>query len=123
MVDTACSTDYIYIPGTKYVDEEESQFTTAISDQDEEPDDTDPSRFCGRYFASSAAAFDTNTVSVCSWATPFEVGVEFDSHEYCGANTTGATCESQTAGSNANGGGGILGFSLCYVQHTPPITV
>ena len=58
-----------------------------------------------------------------AWQTPFEVGVDFDSHEVCTANTSAATCESQQTASNVGGGGGILGFSLCYIQHTPPITV
>jgi len=122
-VETACSTDYLFIPHVKEVDTAESKFTTAISDQDEEPDDSDPSRFCGRYLQTNAGAFATVGTSMCTWQTPFEVGVDFDSHEVCTANTSAATCESQQTASNVGGGGGILGFSLCYIQHTPPITV
>jgi len=128
-VDALCSTDYLYIPATKYTDEEESKFSSAISAQDSEPDDTDSSRYCGRYLtttlagANFAIGADGGKLSVCSYTTPFEVGVTFDSHEICTANTDPTTCESQVAASNLGGGGGILGFSLCYVQYTPPITI
>ena len=71
--------------------------------------------------------YSTQTISpfdfYIAYTTPFEVGVTFDSHEICTANTDPTTCESQVAASNLGGGGGILGFSLCYVQYTPPITI
>ena len=72
-----------------------------------------------KYSTQTISPFDFDI----AYTTPFEVGVTFDNHEICTARTDPTTCESQVAASNLGGGGGILGFSLCYVQHTPPITV
>lgn len=49
------------------MDEEETEFSTAISPQDNEPIMTDPSRFCGRYVGTTiaGAAFQTTDVSIC----------------------------------------------------------
>lgn len=54
---------------------------------------------------------------VLALSTPFEISVDFNDDELCTANTDATTCE-WTAGSAANlvGGGGILGFSMCYQQ-------
>jgi len=128
IVDTECSTDYIYIAATGFVDTIESEFASATSEQDEEPENDDPSRFCGRYFGTTdgGAAFLTAIslqTSVCTYTTPFEVGVNFDSHEICTNSGGPDTCEGALEEGNLGGGGGILGFSLCYIQHTPPITV
>jgi len=124
VVDSECSTDYIWIPNAGYVTTGASLFTTAISDQDEPPEQGSTlNRFCGRYLGTDASTYATTGISICSWQTPFEVGVDFDSHEVCTARTDSNTCESQVSISNTGGGGGILGFSLCYIQHTPPITV
>ena len=50
-------------------------------------------------------------------SVPFELGVDFNDNEVCTANTGGATCEFMSgASASTNGGGGILGFSLCYTQ-------
>ena len=50
-------------------------------------------------------------------SVPFELGVDFNDNEVCTANTGGATCEfASGAGAAVNGGGGIVGFSLCYTQ-------
>ena len=54
--------------------------------------------------------------------TPFELGVDFDDQEVCSANETPDECEALVESESKGGGGGILGFSLCYVQHVPPIS-
>jgi len=116
-IDEDCSTDYIWIPSG--VDSEE-EFDSEESDQDDPIVDAAPNRFCGRYFATTAAVFaDT---SVCSYTTPFVVGVDFDNSEICPTGTeTPNECEGLSeAAANLNGGSGSLGFALCYVQHTPP---
>jgi len=70
-VDVACSTDYLYIPATKWLDSGETEFTTAISPQDNEPTSEDPSRFCGNYMVTSANPYidgtgdAAGTLSVC----------------------------------------------------------
>jgi len=51
---------------------------------------------------------------------PFEVGVSFDDQEVCTDAATPDLCESVITAETFMGGG-ILGFSLCYVQHIPPI--
>lgn len=122
LVDTACSTDYIWIrPGTDIA----TQFTTAISAQDAIPDTTvDPQKFCGRYWGTTTP-IGTGFIdaSVCSYGVPFEVGVNFDESDVCVGTTDLATCESLTEqNANVNGGSGNLGFSLCYIQQTPPFT-
>ena len=71
-----------------------------------------------------------------AYTTPFILGVSFDNNEICtqesshpgdntsecegivGSNEAATTAE---AGLGESGAGGHLGFSLCYVQHTPPI--
>jgi len=127
-----CSTDYIWIPnGIKY-----NQFTDAIAIQDEplesgEEDDEEqqPNRFCGRYFQTNAEAAwaSIEPSSICSYVTPFVLGVDFDNFEICASTATaGADQPDQCEGVHEEaaaeaGGGGTLGFSLCYVQHTPPI--
>jgi len=125
--DSECSTDYIWIPnGIIY-----SQFTTAISAQDSPPEGNanrkENNRFCGRYFQTvSTEVYDAaDPSSICSFVTPFVLGVDFDNNEICQSDALPSTpdeCEG-IGGPVANeaGGAGQLGFSLCYVQHTPPI--
>jgi hypothetical protein len=120
LVDTSCSTDYVWIrPGNDV----SSQFTTAISQQDKFPAVSDPVKFCGRYWGTTLGAGAVFIdASVCSYGVPFEVGVEFDESDHCSTTTTLDLCESLTEqNANLNGGSGNLGFSLCYIQHTPPI--
>jgi len=127
--DTDCSTDYIWIPnGIKY-----NQFTTAISKQDEplegaeEGTEEQSNRFCGRWFQtiSEAVFSSTEPSSICSYVTPFVLGVDFDNNELCETETASIDsddCEGIVGDeAAATGGAGSLGFSLCYVQHTPPI--
>jgi len=124
--DSDCSTDYLWIPnGIKY-----DQFTTAISQQDsplEGAETLQASRYCGRYFqtVSEAVWAAAEPSSICSYVTPFVLGVDFDNNEVCEAEEAGTgpdECEG-IVGDEADeaGGAGQLGFSLCYVQHTPPI--
>jgi len=124
--DTECSTDYIWIPnGIKY-----DQFTTAISQQDsalEGAETLQANRYCGRYFQTVGTAVwaAAEPSSICSYVTPFVLGVDFDNNEVCEAEEAGTgpdECEG-IVGDEADeaGGAGQLGFSLCYVQHTPPI--
>ena len=55
--------------------------------------------------------------SFAALAVPFELGVDFNDDEVCTANTGGATCEFMSGKTaSTTGGGGILGFSLCYTQ-------
>ena len=65
-----------------------------------------------------------------AYTTPFILGVSFDNNEICTSESShpggnASECEgivgSDEAGEGETGGGGHLGFSLCYVQHTPPI--
>ena len=56
-----------------------------------------------------------------AYMVPFELGVDFDDAEVCTADTDPTTCEPMNLAEEAGNAGGILGFSLCYVQHTPPV--
>jgi len=124
---TECSTDYIWIPnGIKY-----DQFTTAISQQDSPLEGftgtLQANRYCGRYFQTVSETIwaAAEPSSICSYVTPFVLGVDFDNNEVCETEAQGTLpeeCEG-IGGNVANmaGGSGALGFSLCYVQHTPPI--
>jgi len=124
--ETDCSTDYIWIPNGRI----STQFTSAIAAQDEVPEGAEnlqPNRFCGRYFQTTGAAYAIGGgISICSYITPFVLGVDFDNNEICNseADTAGMDnepCEGFGAALEEGGGSGSLGFALCYVQHTPPI--
>jgi len=70
------------------------------------------SRFCGRYLiptTDTAGNVAGAVVSVCSYVTPFRVGVNFDANEL----TQNAAAAAINAETNANPGG-IVGFALCY---------
>lgn len=115
--DTHCTSDYIWIP----FGDIQSNFDTEESRQDKVVvSSTYSTRFCGRSLhTATATAFAP--VSVCSYVVPFELAVDFDDAEHCTANTDPTTCEAAVLAEAAGEAGGILGFSLCYVQHTPPI--
>lgn len=69
------------------------------------------SRFCGRFLMTGdnlVPAAVANIVSICSYVTPFRVGVNFDADEV----GTGAP-DATDAEDNAFPGG-IIGFALCY---------
>ena len=59
---------------------------------------------------------------ISAYNVPFELGVEFDDSEVCADDETPDECEAVVTSESIGGGGGILGFSLCYVQHVPPIS-
>jgi len=124
--ETDCSTDYIWIPNGRI----STQFTTAISPQDEVPEGAEElqaNRYCGRYFQTSSNTYAiSGGISICSIVTPFVLGVDFDNNEICNseADTAGLDnepCEGFGGAAEAAGASGSLGFALCYVQHTPPI--
>jgi len=112
-IGTVCTSDYITIP---------QAFTAAIAAILNTntvmgvEGGTVATRFCGRYLNTVAAAYD-NDVSICSLAVPFELAVDFNDDEFCNAKTDAKTCEYYGGADHAvTGGGGILGFSLCYAQ-------
>merc|ERR1712020_22172 len=111
-VGSACTSDYITIPSavTKAIAAILSSNTVMIAETT-----STATRFCGRYLATTAATYaDT---SICSLAVPFELAVDFNDDEFCSAKTSGKICEFYSgAGAALTGGGGILGFSLCYTQ-------
>ena len=59
---------------------------------------------------------------ILAYNVPFELGVDFNDNEFCQTDETPDECESLVESESKGGGGGILGFSLCYVQHIPPIS-
>merc|ERR1712062_665305 len=65
-------------------------------------------RFCGRYLNHITNTADN--ASVCSRIYPFRIGVNFDDTERCTNVAMTQLCEADTAP------GGIIGFSLNYVQ-------
>lgn len=116
-IDTLCSVDYIWIA----IGMAPAEFTSAILDQDSPPINSivaRPNRFCGASLATDSAVWAAQ--SVCSYAVPFEVGVSFDDQEDCTDAANTETCESAML-AETGGAGGILGFSLCYIQHIPPV--
>merc|ERR1711953_462465 len=111
-VGTACTSDYITIPqGMKKATAKILSSNTVLSAKSS----TMSTRYCGRYLQTSAAAHSAQ--SICSLAVPFELGVDFNDDEFCTAITSSLTCEFMSGSSaSTTGGGGILGFSLCYTQ-------
>jgi hypothetical protein len=111
-VGTACTSDYITIPqGMKKANAAILSANTVLSAKSS----TMSTRYCGRYLQTNAAAYAAT--SICSLAVPFELGVDFNDDEHCTAVTAGNTCEHASGSSTSTtGGGGILGFSLCYTQ-------
>lgn len=115
-VDSHCSTDYIWIrPGNDV----STNFVAAIDLQNHPITIARPTRFCGRYFGTTAAGTVFISHTICSYSLPFEVGVKFDEQDICTAVTGMDNCESLTETTEANkpGGSGNLGFSMCYTQH------
>jgi len=119
-VGTSCSSDYISIPQavTAAIAAILNSNTVAIGTSLTAGSPT--TRFCGRYFQTSAAAYTLSSsipTSVCSLSVPFELSVDFNDDEACTANSNSDTCEFASGKAAATGGGGgILGFSLCYTQ-------
>jgi len=108
-INSQCGADYVTIGG--FISSANAVILASIVN----PIATLGTRICGRYFATvGSAAY--NTQSVCALSVPFEIGVDFNDDEFCSANTNALTCESQVTKNSVGGGGGILGFSLCYAQ-------
>jgi hypothetical protein len=117
-VGTACTSDYVSIPVGIVSGIAATLSAAAIAGYNAEASST-TTRYCGRFFATVAGSASATTVatSVCSLAVPFELAVDFNDDEYCTANDSGKICEMYTDKAAATtGGGGILGFSLCYAQ-------
>lgn len=113
-VDVGCISDYIWIRSgsSQFGNLDETAETNAIVASTQQLN-----RFCGRYLATSTGQVVAAQVSVCSYSVPFQVGVDTDDYEVCTANANGDNCEEATGPANTGGGGGIVGFSLCYTQH------
>ena len=84
-------------------------------------------KLCGILFNASPTATESDTATVCSYVTPFRVGVHFDSSEAIGAPPTVAAADNYNAienaaqgpGTTSNGAGtGTNGFWLAYWQNT-----
>lgn len=104
MVGTACATDYITIPGGTAIAAAAATAVTADTVY----------RYCGRILATEAGkiATDVATVSVCSRAYPFTLGVVTDNTEVCtdDAANKADICEHNNLPS------GTLGFALDFKQ-------
>ena len=54
---------------------------------------------------------------ILALSVPFEIAVDFNDDELCTANDAATNCEFQVGNAaDTTGGGGILGFSMCYQQ-------
>lgn len=105
-----CTSDYIYIPYAQYTAAE-----MTAGDYTSTPINRE-SRFCGNAISTvEDTGGTTASISICSFATPFYIGVTTDEDENCTANTSPTTCEATGTSANPHGNG-ILGFSLCYIQ-------
>jgi len=114
---TYCSTDYLRITGGN---------TAAIAQAGIIVAAAQSTLFCGRALAPPAAAGTaySNTVSLCTFAQPFRVGVHFDADEYPTASADAIITDAGNAATAAisetiTATGGIVGFSLCYTTGTP----
>ena len=83
-------------------------------------------KICGILFSAGAITLLAHA-TVCSYVTPFRVGVHFDSSEAIGAPPTVAAADNYNAienaaqgpGTTSNGAGtGTNGFWLAYWQNT-----
>ena len=73
-------------------------------------------RICGAIFHAATGA--TTQQTICSFATPFRVGVRFDSDETVGTNTGATHDHIENMDSTAGSGIGYTGFWLEYWQNT-----
>jgi len=103
LIGTACSLDYIEIPGaTSLMIAQMPNGMAAIS-----------SRFCGRHLdTASAIAAATTQTSICTRSVPFVVTVNYDAFEVV-PPMTGAAQEGNEA---VGGPAGTIGFDLDYRQ-------
>merc|ERR1719367_2503244 len=104
--DTSCTTDYLTIPGARVGGAPASIAIAAKKAA------TAAERLCGRFFNVTAAA--TSSAVICSYFTPFKVGVKFNDNETpTGASATIANTDEAAAPS------GFIGFHLTYAQDAP----
>ena len=73
-------------------------------------------RICGAFFNSATGNAAHQTL--CSFATPFRVGVRFDADETTGDNGDAAYDHIENELSTAGSGFGYTGFWLDYWQNT-----
>lgn len=106
-----CSADYIWFSNGALTAAE----VTTDNSQDAVTAAGGVNRFCGRYLATQAGVF-ANQVSLCSYDVPFRMGFITDEQEVCTNHDTAINCESVVGTADVGGGGGILGFSICYTQ-------
>lgn len=97
--DTACTTDFVFIPAAVLSTISTAGAVTIAQDN----------MFCGRSFGTLAA---TAHATMCSGQVPFQVGVSFDGTEQSIA--AGANMANMNEVSGAPGG--IIGFRLNYKQ-------
>jgi len=123
---SSCTTDYIFIPNglnkgiTTSLSGKLVELTSTLLSND--PSGASAGRYCGRFLGWGGAnplqsiasiAFATASQTVCSKATPFSVGVFFDSTEVLlGTPTTG----NNEALVTTAGAAGTYGFSLGFAQ-------
>lgn len=74
------------------------------------------SKICGAVF--NVANQQVVHQTICSWTTPFRLGVHFDADETTGVNTADAHGFIENETSTAGSGIGITGFWLDYWQNT-----
>ena len=76
------------------------------------------SRICGNFWSASSTA--TAHTTTCSYATPFKVGVHFDTDEvvFSPVTTASALTHSENAPTSSGSGIGYTGFYLNYWQST-----
>jgi len=103
--DTLCTSDYLRIPGARVGGAPASIAIAAKKAA------TAADRLCGRFFNVTAAG--TSSAVICSYFTPFKVGVKFDDNELvAGASASASTDESAKPS-------GFIGFHLTYAQDAP----
>jgi len=108
-----CSEDYLEIPGAQNA---AGAAIAAVPNDADAANAPTVSRVCGRVLGVAAGSLtcDTATLNtVCSRATPFRVGVNFDDNELDGGT---AAADKADVNEQAAGPGGIVGFQLTYWQ-------
>lgn len=104
--DNACTTDYITIPGGRIGG------NPAIIIAARKVSATQGYKFCGRFLNTDITA--ANAIGgVCSYVTPFVVGVNFDDGEVAGNDNMMAQNDESRAPS------GFIGFHLKFTQDAP----
>jgi len=100
-----CTSDYLTIPGARLSGTPSSTAAAAKKAA------TAADRLCGRYF--NVAQTTASTVVICSYFSPFMVGVKFDDYELAAGQAAMAHLDEARAPS------GFIGFHLTYAQDAP----